>query len=90
MADEPLQAGDRVEILPGERPLGQPAAPLYDLRENTPPVEPPPLTLTPATALGNNVVLRLADGRYALYAHLHTGSVRVHVGLRPQSEALVP
>jgi Peptidase family M23 len=53
-----------------------------NLRENTPPVEPLPETLTPATALGNNVVLRLRDGRFALYAHLHTGSVRVHRGQR--------
>jgi hypothetical protein len=53
-----------------------------DLRENTPPVEPPPLSLTPATALGNHVVVRLRGGRYALYAHLHTGSVRVHRGQR--------
>jgi hypothetical protein len=53
-----------------------------DLRENTPPVEPPPLTLTPATALGNHVVVRLRGGTYALYAHLHTGSVRVRRGQR--------
>jgi hypothetical protein len=53
-----------------------------DLRENTPPVEPPPLSLTPATALGNNVVVRLRGGQYVLYAHLHTGSVSVRPGQR--------
>jgi hypothetical protein len=51
-----------------------------NLPENTPPVEPPPESLTPATALGNHVVLALPGGRFALYAHLETGSVRVRRG----------
>lgn len=41
------------------------------LDENTPLVE--PQGFTPETTLGNNVVLRLADGRHALYAHLQKG-----------------
>jgi murein DD-endopeptidase MepM/ murein hydrolase activator NlpD len=35
-----------------------------------------------AQADGNHVVLDLDDGRYALYAHLKPGSVRVHEGER--------
>jgi hypothetical protein len=48
--------------------------------ENVPtqPLPPPDI----ATAVGNHVVLALDDGRFALYAHLQTGSVRVHPGDR--------
>jgi biotin carboxyl carrier protein len=48
--------------------------------ENVPtqPLPPPDI----ATAAGNHVVLALDDGRFALYAHLQTGSVRVHPGDR--------
>jgi hypothetical protein len=53
-----------------------------DLPENTPPVEPPIETFTPDSDRGNSVVLRLGDGRYALFGHLHTGSVRVRPGQR--------
>jgi hypothetical protein len=53
-----------------------------DLPENTPPIEPPIETFTPDTDRGNSVVLKLGDGRYALYGHLHTGSVRVKPGQR--------
>jgi hypothetical protein len=53
-----------------------------NLPENTPPVEPPSETFTPDTNRGNNVVLSLGDGRYALYGHLHTGSIRVRPGQR--------
>jgi hypothetical protein len=53
-----------------------------DLPENTPPEEPSPETFTAQTALGNHVVVRLARNRYALYAHLHTGSVHVQRGDR--------
>jgi hypothetical protein len=53
-----------------------------NLPENTPPVEPPIETFTPDTDRGNSVVLKLGDGRYALYGHMHTGSVRVRPGQR--------
>jgi len=53
-----------------------------DLPENTPPLEPPIDTFTPDTDRGNTVVLKLGDGRYAMYGHLHTGSVRVRPGQR--------
>jgi murein DD-endopeptidase MepM/ murein hydrolase activator NlpD len=50
--------------------------------------EVPPFTETsqnrtvrkPKDFAGNNVVERIAPGRYAVYAHLQTGSVRVRVG----------
>lgn len=48
--------------------------------ENIPTQPLPPADLT--TAPGNHVVLALDDGRFALYAHLQTGSVRVHPGDR--------
>jgi Peptidase family M23 len=52
--------------------------------------EVPPFTETsqnrtvrkPKDFAGNNVVERIAPGRYAVYAHLQTGSVRVRVGQR--------
>jgi hypothetical protein len=56
-----------------------------DLPENPPLMEPPGSSFTTQTTLGNNVVLRLRDGRYALYAHLRTGSVRVRPGQRVRS-----
>ncbi|MEO8180491.1 MAG: M23 family metallopeptidase [Deltaproteobacteria bacterium] len=46
------------------------------------PGESPPFDLD--TALGNYVVEALSDGRFALYAHLQTGSVRVRSGERVQ------
>jgi murein DD-endopeptidase MepM/ murein hydrolase activator NlpD len=52
---------------------------LNRLPENTP-GERPTYNLDPSTALGNHVILDLGRGRYALYAHLKTGSVRVHAG----------
>jgi hypothetical protein len=42
--------------------------------------EPPGDQFTTRTTLGNNVVVRHADGRYALYAHLRRGSVQVRPG----------
>jgi hypothetical protein len=51
-----------------------------DVPENTPPIEPP--FTTPEALLGNYVVEALGDHRFAVYAHLHTGSVRVRVGER--------
>ena len=38
--------------------------------------------VTPATAGGNRVVLDLGDGRFAVYAHLHAGSIAVRPGDR--------
>ena len=35
---------------------------------------------TPDNAGGNRVAIDIGDGRFALYAHLHQGSVAVHPG----------
>jgi len=51
-----------------------------DVPENTPPIEPPFTTFE--ALLGNYVVEALGDHRFALYAHLRTGGVRVRVGER--------
>jgi hypothetical protein len=48
-----------------------------DLPENIPQHEPPPVL---DTASGNRVVEDLGGGRFALYAHMQPGSVRVAVG----------
>jgi Peptidase family M23 len=56
------------------------AAARDDLPENTPPVEPPFTTFD--VAAGNRVVQDLGGGRYALYAHLQPGSLRVRPGER--------
>ena len=42
----------------------------------------PPKGITVATAPGNHVVVALGNGRYAMYAHLAPGSLRVSVGDR--------
>ena len=47
--------------------------------------EPPGSNFTTQTTLGNNVELKLRDGRYALYAHLKAGSIRVRPGQRVRS-----
>jgi Peptidase family M23 len=49
--------------------------------ENTPPNVPPEDV---DTATGNYVLVEISSNRFALYAHLHTGSVRVGVGERVQ------
>jgi len=41
-----------------------------------------PTVQTPADFAGDNVVVRIAPHRYAIYAHLQPGSVRVKVGQR--------
>jgi hypothetical protein len=51
------------------------------LPENVPPQLPP---FDIDTAAGNHVVEALDDGRFVLYAHLATGSVRVQTGQRVQ------
>jgi hypothetical protein len=48
--------------------------------ENDPTAELPPFDVE--TATGNYVVEALADGRFALYAHLQPGSIRVQPGQR--------
>ena len=48
------------------------------MADNTPPLDPPPLPLD--ALLGNGVVQDLGGGRFALYAHMQNGSVRVHPG----------
>ena len=48
--------------------------------ENTPPIEPPFTTFR--VLLGNYIVEALGHHRFALYAHLHTGSLRVRTGER--------
>jgi murein DD-endopeptidase MepM/ murein hydrolase activator NlpD len=50
--------------------------------EQTPGTFPEAITL--AQADGNSVVLDLGGGRFALYAHLQPGSIRVHPGDRVQ------
>ena len=42
--------------------------------------EPPGSRFTTETTLGNNIGLKLRGGRYALYAHLKRGSIRVRAG----------
>ena len=51
-----------------------------DIAENTPPTEPPFTTFDDVA--GNRVVQHLGGDRYALYAHMQPGSVRVNVGQR--------
>jgi Peptidase family M23 len=48
------------------------------IADNTPPLDPPPLPLDDLA--GNRVVQDLGGGRFALYAHMQNGSVRVRVG----------
>jgi hypothetical protein len=50
--------------------------------DNQPLVEPAGDGFTAETILGNHVVVRLRDGRYATYAHLRPGSLRVRRGQR--------
>lgn len=47
-----------------------------------PPQAPPPAPLALSDAGGNSIALDLGDGRYAFYAHLQTGSIRVKKGDR--------
>jgi hypothetical protein len=53
---------------------------INNLPENTPPA--PLAGLTLRTAPGNNVIEAIGGGEFALYAHLQTGTVAVHVGER--------
>jgi hypothetical protein len=53
-----------------------------DLPDIPPLNEPPGSSFTTETTLGNNIGLRIRGGRYALYAHLRRGSIRVRAGQR--------
>ncbi|WP_155523548.1 M23 family metallopeptidase [Nodosilinea nodulosa] len=53
-----------------------------DLPDQVPPTLPAPSTIDLTNVLGNNVILDLGDGAYALYAHLQPGSVQVKTGDR--------
>ena len=53
-----------------------------DLPDIPPLNEPPGSRFTTETTLGNNVELKLGGRRYALYAHLKRGSIRVRPGQR--------
>jgi hypothetical protein len=52
------------------------------VKENIPFVTSRPEPFTLQTAIGNHVILDLGEGRYALYAHLLPGSIRVALGER--------
>jgi murein DD-endopeptidase MepM/ murein hydrolase activator NlpD len=68
--------GDPVHAVAGGRVVST----RNDLPDNRPLME--PTGFTPQTTLGNHVVLRLRGGRFALFAHLERGSVRVRRGER--------
>jgi murein DD-endopeptidase MepM/ murein hydrolase activator NlpD len=68
-------------------------APLYAVADGTvvstvnnkpeiPPFEDNPGLRTPEDYSGNNVIIKIGTGRYATYAHLQPGSVRVRRGQR--------
>jgi hypothetical protein len=56
---------------------GRIAAVRDGMAENVPGVLPPPSV---DTAAGNYVIEDIGDGRFALYAHMQPGSLRVHAG----------
>jgi hypothetical protein len=58
---------------------------LDNVPENVPLTEPPSDQFTTRTIVGNQVVLKLRDGRFVAYGHLKTGSVRVRRGQRVRS-----
>jgi hypothetical protein len=57
---------------------------LNTLDDQVPGQLPDPSTITLQNILGNHVVVRHRDGRYATYAHMQKGSVTVGVGDRVQ------
>jgi murein DD-endopeptidase MepM/ murein hydrolase activator NlpD len=59
---------------------GQVVAAVDSIADNVPHATVPPVTL--ANIAGNYVTVRMGPNRYATYAHLKRGSVRVHVGTR--------
>jgi hypothetical protein len=60
-----------------------------DVADNPPLNEPRGDSFTAETILGNHVVVRLRDGRYATFAHLQPGSVRVRPGQRVRTGQLL-
>lgn len=78
--DQPVLAvGDGVVVDARDGiPNGKPMAPLA-----------PPEDLTARTLYGNFVVLRIAPGVYAHYAHLKTGSLTVRTGQRVRRGAVI-
>jgi Peptidase family M23 len=89
---EQLDSAGRIYVGPREKLesytiFGKPALAVADatvesttdgLPEQTPGKYPTDISLS--TADGNSVILDLGDHRYALYAHLQPGSIRVHRG----------
>lgn len=59
---------------------GEVVAAVDSIADNTPHAALPPVTL--ANIAGNHVTIRIGPNRYATYAHLKRGSVRVHAGQR--------
>lgn len=59
---------------------GRIVAAVDSIADNVPHATMPPVTL--ANIAGNYVTVRMGPNRYATYAHLKRGSVRVHVGTR--------
>jgi murein DD-endopeptidase len=70
----------------GEQLIAVADGTIVDVRDDIPENDPGSSTLavpiTLETAAGNHVILDLGRGRYALYAHLQTKSIRVKVGER--------
>jgi murein DD-endopeptidase MepM/ murein hydrolase activator NlpD len=48
--------------------------------QNVPGLESRAVPITLETVAGNHIILDLGHGRYALYAHLQTGSLKVKLG----------
>ncbi|MFP5406048.1 MAG: M23 family metallopeptidase, partial [Gammaproteobacteria bacterium] len=55
---------------------------LDELEDQTPPKLPDPSTITLRNVDGNHVTLDLGQGRYAFYAHMKKGTVKVRIGER--------
>jgi hypothetical protein len=62
---------------------------LDELDDQAPGTLPDPATITIGTVDGNHVVLDIGGGRYAFYAHLKKGSVRVKAGDRVTSGMVI-
>ncbi|MGB0135239.1 M23 family metallopeptidase [Dokdonella sp.] len=62
---------------------------LDELDDQVPGTLPDPTTITLGTVDGNHVVLDLGNGRYAFYAHLKKGSVRVRKGEKVTSGMVI-
>jgi murein DD-endopeptidase MepM/ murein hydrolase activator NlpD len=60
-----------------------------DVKDNVPFFEPPSSAFTERTIVGNRIILRLRDGRYAAYGHLKPGSIRVRRGDRVRAGQVI-